>query len=377
MSCSPAPLGVVDRLREIAAREPPPGSGGPALRGARRRPDRRCSSIASRRALVEGGALGGTELLVEGVADQRVGEADSGRRRRSATSCSAIASASRLHQLLALPCRRPARADPPRSRGRSPPRHAAPRWSLAEPVEAPPDDLANALRDLQLRPRCRRRSACPRWRAGRTISPTKNGLPSVCSWTACDQARGRGLGAGGHLDVARDLGLARPASAMRPLALDAGELAEDPGERMVAARARRRGRCPGSAGRSIGELARQRTGAAAATARRPSAGRRGRSRAGASRGGCQQKAGDRVEEAEARRLAVARPRRRSSRRAARRPRGRPGRSRPRRRRAARRAQPGRRRARRSGSPAPRASRRARPRPRGSGPSSTCAPRSRA
>ena len=86
--------------------------------------------------------------------------------------------------------------------------------SVREPVEPPADDLAHALRDRELAAAGRGPSSWPSLASSRTTSVTKNGLPSVCSWTAADEP-GRRLEPGRHLDEARDRPRCRARAARR------------------------------------------------------------------------------------------------------------------------------------------------------------------
>ena len=104
---------------------------------------------------------------------------------------------------------------------------------LAEAVETAADHLADALRDLQLR---RAAAAGQLALAGEQPDDLAD-EERVAVGLLLDglgQSRRR-RGARGHLDVALDGADRQPLQRDAPTALDAGDLAEHPGERMVAA----------------------------------------------------------------------------------------------------------------------------------------------
>ena len=105
---------------------------------------------------------------------------------------------------------------------------------LAEPVEAAADHLADALRDLQLGGAAAAGRAGPRWPAAGPPRRRRTGCRRSARGPPRPGPAAAG-DAGGHLDVARDR--RRPEAAQRDpaAALDPGQLAEHPGERVVAA----------------------------------------------------------------------------------------------------------------------------------------------
>ena len=183
------------------------------------------------RALVEGGAFRRAELLVEGVADQRVGE--------GIATVAQIGDqplgdrlGRRSHQLLWLHV-----GDPPdQLLLEVPADHRGDTQCLigpvAEAIEAPADHLPNALRDLQLR---RVTAAGQLALAGEQPDDLadEERIAVRLLVDGLGQAHGR-RGAGGHLDVTLDTPDREALERYAPAPLDAGDLAEHPGERMVA-----------------------------------------------------------------------------------------------------------------------------------------------
>ena len=221
------------------------------------------------------------QLVVEGLAHQGVGE---GKRCRDRGPCPCAGEQPRGHGLLQRRQHLVA-ASPPdplqhaqlevtADRG-GPGQHAVGHLARAGPGGAPPPRGRPAGSRAPVGHAARRCAPKrPSLASRRTTSLTKNGLPSVCIHRAASAAPAAAP-AGGHLDEAGHVLLSRPRSDDAAASAHAGQLAQRPRERDGGGPAPRPGRCRSRAAR-VAELRARRTRAAAATARRPSGGRRGR-----------------------------------------------------------------------------------------------------